>query len=66
VAQTELLSKLSENERVYLKDKITERFGLSGEYFSLDIEGEIAEIKSIKSVPYIGIRGFGVNLSYSF
>lgn len=66
VAQTELLSKLSEDERVYLKDKITERFGLSGEYFSLDIAGEKAEIKSIKPVPYLGIRGLGLNLSYSF
>jgi hypothetical protein len=66
VAQTELLSKLSENEKVYLKEKITERFGLSGEYFSLDIAGEKAEIKSVKPVPYLGIRGLGVNLSYSF
>jgi hypothetical protein len=66
VAQTELLSKLSEDEKVYLKDKIIERFGLSGEYFSLDIAGEKAEIKSIKPIPYLGIRGLGVNLSYSF
>lgn len=66
VAQTELLSKLSEDEKVYLKDKITERFGLSGEYFALDIAGEKAEIKSVKPVPYLGIRGLGVNLSYSF
>jgi len=66
VAQTELLSKLSEDEKVYLKEKITERFGLSGEYFSLDIAGEKAEIKSVKPVPYLGIRGLGVNLSYSF
>ncbi|HLO44325.1 MAG TPA: hypothetical protein VK175_08340 [Leadbetterella sp.] len=66
VAQTELLSKLSEDEKVYLKDKITERFGLSGEYFALDIAGEKAEIKSVKPVPYLGIRGLGLNLSYSF
>jgi hypothetical protein len=66
VAQTELLSKLSEYEKVYLKDKIVERFGLSGEYFALDIAGEKAEIKSVKPVPYLGIRGLGVNLSYSF
>lgn len=66
VAQTELLSKLSEDEKVYLKDKIIERFGLSGEYFALNIAGEKAEIKSVKPVPYLGIRGLGVNLSYSF
>ncbi len=66
VAQTELLSKLSEDEKVYLKDKIIERFGLSGEYFALDIAGEKAEIKSVKPVPYLGVRGLGVNLSYSF
>ncbi|MCP9747198.1 DUF3575 domain-containing protein [Lacihabitans sp. CS3-21] len=66
VAQTELLSKLSEAEKMYLKDKIIERFGLSGQYFALDIAGEKAEIKSVKPVPYLGIRGLGVNLSYSF
>jgi len=66
VAQTELLSKLSEAERIYLKDKIIERFGLSGQYFALDIAGEKAEIKSVNPIPYLGIRGLGVNLSYSF
>lgn len=66
VAQTELLSKLSEDERMYLKDKIIERFGLSGQYFALDIAGEKAEIKSVNPIPYLGIRGLGVNLSYSF
>lgn len=66
VAQTELLSKLSEAEKMYLKDKIIERFGLSGQYFALDIAGEKAEIKSVKPIPYLGIRGLGVNLSYSF
>jgi hypothetical protein len=66
VAQTELLSKLSEDERMYLKDKIIERFGLSGQYFALDIAGEKAEIKSVNPIPYLGIRGLGVNMSYSF
>ena len=66
VAQTELLSKLSEDEKIYLKDKIVERFGLSQKYFSLDLAGEKAEIKSVRSVPYLGIRGFGLNLGYSF
>ena len=65
-AETELLSKLSTEEQQYLKDKITERFGLSEKYFALDITTSKAEIKSIKPVPYLGIRGLGVNLSYNF
>ncbi|MCP9767572.1 DUF3575 domain-containing protein [Lacihabitans sp. LS3-19] len=66
LAQTELLSQLSESEKVYLHDKIVERFGLSEKYFTLDINDTKAEIKSIKPIPYLGIRGFGVNLSYNF
>jgi hypothetical protein len=66
VVETDLLSQLSETEKLYLQNKIVERFGLSEKYFTLNINEERAEIKSIKPIPYVGIRGFGVNLSYNF
>ena len=62
----DLFSELSADDRVYLKDKIIERFGFSEEYFSLEITDKKVEIKSIKPIPYFGIRGFGFNLFYSF
>jgi hypothetical protein len=65
-ATNEVLGKLSEDEKTYLKDKIIERFGLSNNYFSLNITDEKAEIKSIRSIPYFSIRGAGLNLFYRF
>ena len=35
-------------------------------YFNMEITDQSAEIKSVRSVPYLGIRGVGFNLSYSF
>lgn len=63
---SELFSELSADDRQYLRDKIVERFGFSEEYFSLEITTKKVEIKSIKPIPYFGIRGLGFNLFYSF
>jgi Protein of unknown function (DUF3575) len=65
-AQNSILQKLNEPEKTYLKDKVIERFGLSDKYFNLEIAGEKAEFKSVRNIPYFGIRGFGLNASYSF
>lgn len=62
----DLISKLTESEKQAFKDKIIDRFGLSDKYFSLEITESKAEIKNIKNVPYFGIRGFGLNLYYTF
>lgn len=57
---------LTDEEKDFLKEKVKERFGVTDKYFSLEVTDERAEIKSIRNIPYLGIRGFGLNLSYSF
>ena len=57
---------LSEEEKQDVKDGILNRFGLSDKYFKLEITDESAEIKSIRPIPYIGLRGLGLNFSYRF
>ncbi len=60
------LQGLNEEEKEFVKYKIRERFGLKEKYFSMELNEDAAEIKSIRPVPYLGIRGVGVNLSYRF
>ena len=60
------LQGLNEEEKIFVKDKIRERFGLKDKYFSMELNDDAAEIKSIRPVPYLGIRGIGFNLSYRF
>lgn len=57
---------LSEREKIRLKAGIKERFGLSEKYFDLKITDNSAEIVSIRQVPYFGLRGLGLNLSFMF
>ena len=57
---------LSEQDKYEVKERVKERFGLKDKYFNMEITDESAEIKSVRSVPYFGIRGIGLNLSYSF
>lgn len=57
---------LNEEEREYVKGAIKQRFGLRDKYFSLEMENDRAEIKSVRSVPFVGLRGLGFNLSYRF
>ncbi|MCA0363234.1 MAG: DUF3575 domain-containing protein [Bacteroidetes bacterium] len=66
VAQNAALKQLNQEEKQYILDKIQERFGLSDTYFSRTLVDDKAEIKSIKPVPYLGIRGLGLNLFYRF
>lgn len=60
------LQGLNEEEKIFVKDRIRERFGLKDKYFSMELNDDAAEIRSIRPVPYLGIRGIGVNLSYRF
>lgn len=64
--QNSHLLGLTEDEKQFVKDRIRERFGLKDKYFSMELNENTAEIKSIRPVPYLGIRGIGVNLSYRF
>jgi len=64
--QSSNLQGLNEEEKWYVKAKSRERFGLRDKYFNMELIEDRAEIKSIKPVPYFGIRAVGVNLSYRF
>ncbi|MCD8538453.1 MAG: DUF3575 domain-containing protein [Leadbetterella sp.] len=64
--QNENLQGLNEDEKQFVKNMIRERFGLKDKYFSMELTDDAAEIKSVRPVPYLGIRGVGVNLSYRF
>lgn len=61
-----LIQNLSEQDKYEVKERVKERFGLRDKYFNMEITDQSAEIKSVRSVPYFGIRGVGFNLSYSF
>lgn len=62
----DLLTKFSEEEKVFLKEKVIERFGLNQTYYDVNVGLEQAEIKTKKQVPFLGIRGLGLNLGYRF
>lgn len=64
--EQEVLTRLSDADRTYLKEKVIERFGLSEEYFNVGIDGSSASIRSIKNIPYLGIRGIGINVGWRF
>jgi len=64
--ENENLQGLNEGEKQFVKDKIKERFGLKDKYFNMELNDNAAEIKSVRPVPYLGIRGLGFNLSYRF
>ena len=64
--ETSILSRLNEGDRLFLRDKIIERFRLSDEYFDVTVGDEKAEINAFKKVPYLGIRGVGLNVGFSF
>ncbi|WP_341227441.1 DUF3575 domain-containing protein [uncultured Arcticibacterium sp.] len=64
--ETSILSRLDESDRAYLEDKIVDRFKLSDSYFDVTVGEERAEINAIKTVPYLGIRGFVFNLGVFF
>jgi hypothetical protein len=61
-----LLSRLSDSDKEYLKDRIIERFKLSSTYYKVTVGNERAEITNVKKVPYLGIRGFGFNFGWRF
>lgn len=63
---SDLFSEFSAEDLLYLESKIVDRFGFTEEYFSLEITNKKVEIKSIKPIPYFGIRGFGFNFYYTF
>lgn len=66
VGQNKAIQNLTESEKANLKNDINRRFGLSQKYFSLEVTDTSAEIKSIRSVPFVGVRGLGFNFSYRF
>lgn len=57
---------LTEDEKYAFREKVKDRFGLQEKYFSMEITDKNAEIRSVKDVPFLGIRGVGLNLSYNF
>lgn len=61
-----LLAKLSTDEQAFLKEKVVERFRLDESYFNVGVGSENARINAKRNVPYLGIRGFGLNLGYRF
>ena len=64
--ETSILSRFNEGDKLYLKEKIISRFRLSESYFDVTVDNDKAEINAFKSIPYLGIRGFGLNLGISF
>lgn len=65
-ANSTLLGELNEEEKAYLRQSVIERFKLDEEFYGVSVGNEQADIKSVKKVPYFGIRGFGINLFYYF
>jgi hypothetical protein len=64
--ETSILSQFNESDKEYLREKIISRFRLSESYFDVTVGNEKAEINAFKKVPYLGIRGAGLNLGISF
>jgi hypothetical protein len=64
--QNESFAKFTADDKQFIKEKLQERFGVADKYFQTDITNQGAFIKSIKPVPYFGIKGLIVNLGYSF
>jgi hypothetical protein len=64
--ETSILSRLNDSDKRYLKDKIIDRFRLSDQYFEVTVGDDKAEINAFKNVPYLGIRGLGLNVGFSF
>lgn len=61
-----LLAMLSEDEKAVLKQRIVERFKLDETYYDTAVGSDKATVTAKRQVPYFGIRGAGVNLSYYF
>lgn len=64
--KSDISAKLSADDKLYLKDKIIERFGLYDKYFAVDVNADGAFIKSVRPVPYVSTRALGINLAYKF
>jgi hypothetical protein len=60
--ETSILSRLNESDKLFLRDKIIERFRLSDSYFDVTVGDQKAEINAFKQVPYLGIRAVGLNV----
>lgn len=65
-AQQTFLNRLSDEEKDFLIQGVKERFKLSDEYFQVEIQGSQAQIQAVRKVPYWLIRGFGLNVFYTF
>ena len=66
VVEQSLLSRLNENDKAYLKDKIINRFKLNTDFYDVHVSDDKAEINAFQKVPYVGIRGLGFNLGIRF
>ncbi len=64
--QDSLLERLNSMDQDYLKNKVIERFRLSETYYDVSVAGDKAEIINKQRVPYLGIRGGGLNLGINF
>jgi len=65
-AISSLLGELTEDEKAYLRQSVIERFKLDQSLYGVSVGDEQADIKSVKKVPYFGLRGLGLNLFYYF
>lgn len=61
-----LLKMLTDAERDIMKERIIERFKLDETYYDAAVTSESATLKAKRQVPYFGLRGAGINLSYYF
>lgn len=66
VVEQELLNRLSDTDKDYMRAKIIERFNLSENYYNVSISDTKAEINAFRKVPYLGIRAVGLNLGFAF
>jgi hypothetical protein len=58
--------RFTADDKQFIKEKLQERFGVTDRYFNTVVDNQGAFIKSIKPVPYFGLKGLIVNLGYSF
>lgn len=61
-----LLNRLSSSDQEFLRQAVIDRFKLDEDFFNVGVSGQQAKIDAKQRIPYFGIRGFGLNLGYTF
>ncbi len=65
-ANSSMLGELNDEEKAYIRQSVIERFKLDQNLYGVSVGDEQADIRSVKKVPYFGLRGVGLNVFYYF